>query len=705
VGGKISGGGASERLRNSRSISSLVYRGIAKAVRGFAKIAPLLAIGVAVGVAFGAPTTKSKPAKISTPTVSCPSGNLFTFQNNNTYPVWLGEAYQGGGDFSSNIITPPNNDWMMPAGTSVSLCMPSGWSGNFWARTGCDFVTPFNNDPDYQSCTATSQCAAGHVCYGGECLLDCTSGSTGDTPFCQGQTGLDNPNAICLLDQPNAQGTPRVQVCTYPQLCQTGDCAGLYQCYGDWNGLDTKHTGAAPVSLFELTSNSATSVNYDVSLVSGYNTAISVVPSSNSCYAPGCVTDLNQVCPANLQVTASPTASPGPTPIPCGSGYCETGFCNGNSTCVVGCNQPGLQCASSPAPAGLNCTSVIPSPTASPFWSPDGSEYRDMYSAKNLSNAVTTQGNGISMASANQGTATCWADIDCKPGQTCAMGLVPAFPDGVGLCLPEGSPPINCASQSDVGNACGGYEGDGFPNALGYTCVSIIPSPFPSGSPTPSPGVACVPAVEAGLGSLETPTATASPAPLFSGLGGLTNPEWQAAAMQAGNGTIPYYETFSNACPHEYAWQYDDNSGGLNCDTGTGGANVNMTISFSAAASPTPTPTPSPAGSMTVLPKLIGFGIHKIGTQTKPRIVTVINPLKNKQPMSISGFSTTTTQFTIDSGKATTCTTSTTLGRGKRCKIGVIFSPDATGMQTDALTIQSNASNQPRTVTLRGRGK
>jgi centrosomal CEP192-like protein len=73
--------------------------------------------------------------------------------------------------------------------------------------------------------------------------------------------------------------------------------------------------------------------------------------------------------------------------------------------------------------------------------------------------------------------------------------------------------------------------------------------------------------------------------------------------------------------------------------------------------------------------------------------------------MSISGFSTTTTQFTIDSGKATTCTTSTTLGRGKRCKIGVIFSPSATGMQTDALTIQSNASNQPRTVTLRGRGK
>jgi Thaumatin family/Abnormal spindle-like microcephaly-assoc'd, ASPM-SPD-2-Hydin len=466
------------------------------------------------------------------------------------------------------------------------------------------------------------------------------------------------------------------------------------------------------VSLFELTSNSATNVNYDVSLVSGYNTAISVVPSSNSCYAPGCVTDLNQVCPANLQVSASPAASPGPTPIPCGGGFCQTGFCQNNSTCVIGCNQPGLQCTLPSPPAGLQCTTTIPPPTASPSWTPEGSEYVDMYAAKNVSNAVTSQGTGISMASANQGTATCWADIDCMPGQTCTMGLVPAFPDGVGICLPDASPPINCGGQSDVGNPCGGYQGAGYPDALGYTCVSIIPSPFPSGSPTPSPSVACVPAVEAGLGSLEPPgpTPAASPVQLFSGLGGLTNPEWQAAAMQAGNGNVPYYETFSNACPHEYAWQYDDNSGGLNCDTGNGGANVNMTISFGQGSptptvTPTPIPTPSPAGPMTVLPKVIGFGVHKVGSSTKPRIVTVVNPLRNKQSMAISGISTTTTEFTIDSGKTTTCTTSTTLKRGGRCKVGIIFSPEATGMQTDMLTIQSNANNQPRTVTLRGRGR
>jgi hypothetical protein len=250
VGERRSGGDPSGKLRNGRSVGSLVYRGIAKAARGFARLAPLLAIGVAVGVAFGASGTKSKPAKvkISTPAVSCPSGNSFTFQNNNTYPIWLGEAYQGSGSFSSNIITPPNNDWMMPAGTSVSLCMPASWSGNFWALTGCDFVTPFNNDPNYGSCTSTSDCTTGHVCYGGECLLDCTSGSTGDTPFCQGATGLNNPNAICLLDQPNPSGAPQVQVCTYPKLCQTGDCDGLYQCYGEWNGFDSAHRRCARVA-------------------------------------------------------------------------------------------------------------------------------------------------------------------------------------------------------------------------------------------------------------------------------------------------------------------------------------------------------------------------------------------------------------------------------------------------------------------------
>ncbi len=109
-----------------------------------------------------------------------------------------------------------------------------------------------------------------------------------------------------------------------------------------------------------------------------------------------------------------------------------------------------------------------------------------------------------------------------------------------------------------------------YPNALGYTCVS-------TGSGAND--VACVPAYNppvSGLGTLESPSGLT---PLFTGEASLINPAWKTAALQAGGGTTPFYETFSAACPHEYAWQYDDHSGGLDCNS-SGGANVNFAVTF-----------------------------------------------------------------------------------------------------------------------------
>jgi hypothetical protein len=119
----------------------------------------------------------------------CPSGNLYTFQNENSYPIWLGEGYQGSGNLNANIIAPPGNNWEMAANSSFALCMPPGWSGRFWPRTECNFTTPYSHDPGYKSCTSTSQCSSGHICLGGKCLLNC---STGSTPFCQSAQGLNN---------------------------------------------------------------------------------------------------------------------------------------------------------------------------------------------------------------------------------------------------------------------------------------------------------------------------------------------------------------------------------------------------------------------------------------------------------------------------------------------------------------------------------
>jgi hypothetical protein len=74
---------------------------------------------------------------------------------------------------------------------------------------------------------------------------------------------------------------------------------------------------------------------------------------------------------------------------------------------------------------------------------------------------------------------------------------------------------------------------------------------------------------------------------LYTGEACPINPAWLTATTQAGGGTTPWYEPFSAACPHQYAFQYDDHSGGLDC---TSAGQVNMTITFGPVPSATPTP-------------------------------------------------------------------------------------------------------------------
>jgi len=498
----------------------------------------------------------------SPPTLGAPapcSGNTYTFENKNDYPVWLAEGYQGSGDLSANTIAPKGDNWELDKGASVSLCMPNKWTGRFWPRTECDFAGAYANDKGYKACTASSDCSSGHVCYGGMCMLDC-SGKTKDTPFCQGAKGLKNNNAICVK-------SATVDFCSFPQgtVCKTGDCQGLYQCYGVWENNKAEYGASGPVSLFEPTATSASTVNYDVSLVSGYNTQITITPSSTSCPAPGCVSDLNASCPANLQVTEAPTTTK--STIACGKGtYCQTGYCKGNTTCVIACNDPSDQCATAKPASGLSCTTVVPGG--------DGSTYADMYFAKNQSGKIDKAGLNQTMISGNQGNATCWGDADCLPNETCDMTLISKFPAGVGVCKPNSGslqPQPNCTSQSDVGKVCGGYQTLGFSTDIGYRCVS-------TGSGKSD--VACVPAYDPavnGLGDLVTNAKDTLT--FYSGTGSPLNPEWVKAAKQAGGGT-PWYETFSAACPHAYGWTYDDHAGGFAC---TVKGTLNLTIIFGPA--------------------------------------------------------------------------------------------------------------------------
>lgn len=88
---------------------------------------------------------------------------------------------------------------------------------------------------------------------------------------------------------------------TGPGSCSTADCgSGQVECNG---------AGAAPpATLAEFTlgsGNQGSQDFYDVSLVDGYNVAMIIEASGGSgmCAATGCVTDLNQYCPAELKVS------------------------------------------------------------------------------------------------------------------------------------------------------------------------------------------------------------------------------------------------------------------------------------------------------------------------------------------------------------------------------------------------------------------
>jgi len=119
---------------------------------------------------------------------------------------------------------------------------------------------------------------------------------------------------------------------------------------------------------------------------------------------------------------------------------------------------------------------------------------------------------------------------------------------------------------------------------------------------------------------------------------------------------------------------------------------------------PTPTPPPPPIGALTILPKNVGFGPHKVGATSGAKIVTVTNPRKNTGAAVISAVaSTDNSDFAIDTA-ATTCI-GATLPKGGKCKIGVRFGPNGKGQRAAKIIINDNASNSPQAVNVQGSGR
>lgn len=503
----------------------------------FAPLALAFALG-AVGFAIGLGAF----ASTADAAAGCSGSNPYAYRFTN---LCREEIFVGQRSKSGENLLPQNGQWAAAASCKSNAdCSPG---------RACD--------ADSGRCT----CEQNSECGNAACLADKKCSNWVD--FCGPSiwnSGTFWPRTGCSL---NASANPQTLSCQTGSCFVTGTQTQLLDCTGA--GSPTP-----PVSLFEVTASSG-ALNYDVSIASGHNVETYArpiggaqttpgLPSSelSQCFAAGCTGDLNTMCPVDLRLTSGGK--------------------------VIGCLDPCTQCQRTPG--NLRCGDALPGNFTNCSSASGPTTYADLYCAKNL-------GDGNAQASANQGTPTAFGQIDCFPGTTFVQPSYSGgytMPAGQGVCLytsqPQASiPAFNDFSWDDAisgktfcsaalqGQPCGGYlvaQGNGStgyrnpPVALGYTCRTATYAVPGLGTQTAH---LCMPPTTAGLGQCQAdvppPPPTGGPAvPLYSGAGGVTNPSWLSAGLQAGGGAKPYYQSFKEACPGAYAWQYDDASSGFGCN-------------------------------------------------------------------------------------------------------------------------------------------
>lgn len=472
------------------------------------------------------------------------SGTAYNFKNSCEYPIWLGESTT---DESFKKAIPPFPErgiltdpkaWRLNPGESASIAINQPVASlRFWPRTGC-----------------TSD---------GDNSLNCTTGQCG---------GVNEGSVDC-------------------------QAAGI--------------GGQNPQTLLETTVNSTGTGNYDVSLVNGYNVGLRVdVDGTCERNTAGCQSDLAQICPTALQLTEPPVrrTSSITGQIPCGEGFCATGSCVDN-LCVVGCLSPSDACLQQTnSVTALRCSTSIPvTSTQRSNRAPrdrmaaaqaETATYLDMYLVKNFAGQDASghqyTGDGIAMASANQGTPTCFNDADCPVRlPSCVTdGFQPGItvPQGTGVCVNPATGGTNnsyrdaniTCSASNKGAACSGYAITGFADGLGYTCQPV--NYTISVNNVVDTAYVCLPPTTSGLGTKQT----AGDLSLYDAGGGLFNDAWLTAAKLAGGGDEGFHEIFKQACPFAYSWQYDDIAADYGCNDDLTSFNVTFCPAEVVAAEPTP---------------------------------------------------------------------------------------------------------------------
>lgn len=128
--------------------------------------------------------------------------------------------------------------------------------------------------------------------------------------------------------------------------------------------------------------------------------------------------------------------------------------------------------------------------------------------------------------------------------------------------------------------------------------------------------------------------------------------------------------------------------------TATATATPTATRTATATASATPTATPTP-GALSISPKKLKFGAHRLGTMSSAKTLKVTNA--SGVAVKIAGMS-----VTGDFAQTNTCGAS--LAARNSCRIRVTFKPTATGKRTGHLPLNDNAINNPQVVDLSGTG-
>ena len=102
-------------------------------------------------------------------------------------------------------------------------------------------------------------------------------------------------------------------------------------------------------------------------------------------------------------------------------------------------------------------------------------------------------------------------------------------------------------------------------------------------------------------------------------------------------------------------------------------------------------------------PNSVNFGYDAVGVASAVTTITLINNTGKLLTLGNPALST-SGDFVVNKGKATTCTNNLQIAAGGNCAIGVQFKPTVIGYRTGSLIVSDNDPTSPQTVALTGIG-